>query len=141
MLHAARGEGKQVGREGLDYREVAAIRNGNWKRGTNPLWTVKQIKTQNGVSFQEVSMKNSGLRKYRWWFFAFAIGGIIQSPFVFPAGVAQAVNDHRLSLPFGLALVIRCSIIGALLKVWWDTRSSTGTQENASPATATKSDA
>ena len=73
-------------------------------------------------------MKNSALRKYRWWFFALAIGGIIQSPFVIPPGVAQAVNDHRLILPFGLALVIRFSVIGVLLKVWWDTRPSTATR-------------
>jgi len=83
-------------------------------------------------------MKNSALRKYRWWFFTFAIGGIIQTPFVVPAGVAQAVSDHRLILPLGLALIIRFSVIGALLKIWWDARADIGNSENNATAKPAK---
>ena len=70
-------------------------------------------------------MKSPALRKYRWWIFAFAIAGIIQTPFVLPSALLQGANNHRLILPFGMALVIRFAVIGFLPKLWWDTRPAT----------------
>jgi hypothetical protein len=69
-------------------------------------------------------MKTQGLVKFRWLFFVLAAIGIIETPFVIPGAVSRAIVDHRLIIPFVMAFAIRVLVIGYLLKIWWDTRSS-----------------
>ncbi|MGD0544983.1 MAG: hypothetical protein ABSB65_11280 [Candidatus Acidiferrales bacterium] len=75
-------------------------------------------------------MKSEGLRKVRWIAFALAALGILETPFVIPNAMSQAMADHRLIVLFVMAFAIRIFIIGLLSKVWWDNRADA----NASPA-------
>ena len=76
-------------------------------------------------------MKYAGLKKFRWFLFAFAIGGLIQTPFVTANAIAVASTDHRVIVPFLLAFAIRCFVIFCLFKVWWETRSTPESQQVA----------
>ena len=69
-------------------------------------------------------MKSAGLKKIRWIAFGLAAIGILQTPFVIPGAVSQAISDHRLIAPFAGAFTIRILVIGFLSKIWWDTRAS-----------------
>jgi hypothetical protein len=67
----------------------------------------------------------------RWILFALAAGGILQAPFVIPHALSLAAGNHRLIAPFVLALAIRFLLVGAFLKVWWDTRAKIESSQNA----------
>ena len=80
-------------------------------------------------------MKYAGLKKFRWFFFALAVIGIGQTPFVVRPALSDALADHRVLFPFLLALVIRVISIGFFLKIWWETRPSAGASMASSTAT------
>jgi len=48
--------------------------------------------------------------------------GILETPFVIPSAVSQAISDHRLIVPFVMAFAVRVLFIGFFSKIWWDTR-------------------
>ena len=77
-------------------------------------------------------MKTEGLRKVRWIAFALAAVGILQTPFVIPGAVSQAVADHRLIVPFVGAFAVRVLVIGFFSKIWWDTRTSANSSPDSS---------
>lgn len=66
-------------------------------------------------------MKYEGVKKMRWIFLGLAVIGIVQTPFVIPPAISSAIADHRLIIPFVVALVIRILFIGFFLKIWWET--------------------
>ena len=76
-------------------------------------------------------MKTAGLRKIRWIAFALAAVGILQTPFVIPGAVSQAIADHRLVAPFVMAIAIRVLFIGFFAKIWWDTRASADSPDSS----------
>jgi len=78
------------------------------------------------------SMKTESLRKVRRVAFALAAFGILQTPFVIPRAVSQAIADHRLIVLFLMAFAIRVLIIGGLLKMWWDTRGTANSNSDSS---------
>jgi hypothetical protein len=63
---------------------------------------------------------------------ALAAVGILQTPFVIPGALSQAIADHRLIAPFVGAFAIRVLVIGFFLKIWWDTRASTHSSPDSS---------
>jgi len=77
-------------------------------------------------------MKTEGLRKVRWIAFALAAVGILQTPFVIPGAVSQAIADHRLIVPFVGAFAVRVLVIGFFSKIWWDTRASANSSPDSS---------
>jgi hypothetical protein len=69
-------------------------------------------------------MRTSGLKKFRWGFFALAIIGVLETPVRLASAIPEVIADHRVIFPFVLAFAIRFLLIGWLLKVWWDTRGN-----------------
>jgi len=93
----------------------------------------RRIRSQGQIESKGVSgspMKYESLKKLRWLFFALAVIGIAYTPSAILTLVSDATADHRLIIPFTLALVIRLLFIGFFLKIWWETGKKSGTTSN-----------
>jgi len=64
------------------------------------------------------------MRIFRWLFLALAVAGLVQTPFIIPEAVSQAIADHRLIAGYVGGFAIRFLFIGMFAKFWWDTRRS-----------------
>lgn len=58
-------------------------------------------------------------RKWRWFWFAIAILGILQTPWALTSAVKLAESDHRLVFIPLLGLLIRIGLIFMFLWLWW----------------------